>query len=145
MWWTAPAADAPTHPGDKCVTGAFGRVRALRLHRGEGTKELLAIVEQDDGSLLPVDAYASLTVLAAQLQAAQTIIRSLEKRIVAQHRSNEASKRLEIIPSIGVIGATTIAAIVPDSRVFRSGPADCRRMTRSREEDDWSDLSFTQL
>jgi hypothetical protein len=38
------------------------------------------------------------------------MIGSLEKRIVAQHRSNEASKRLETIPGIGVIGATTIAA-----------------------------------
>jgi transposase len=33
--------------------------------------------------------------------------------------SNEASKRLEI-PGIGVIGATTIAAVVPDLRVFRA-------------------------
>ena len=48
------------------------------------------------------------------------MIGSIEKRIVAQHRSNEASKRLEI-PGIGVIGATTIAAVVPDPRVFRSG------------------------
>ena len=49
------------------------------------------------------------------------MIGSIEKRIVAQHRSNEASKRLETIPGIGVIGATTIAAVVPDPRVFRSG------------------------
>jgi len=49
------------------------------------------------------------------------MIGSLEKRIVAQHRSNEASKRLETIPGIGVIGTTTIAAVVPDPRVFRSG------------------------
>jgi transposase len=48
------------------------------------------------------------------------MIGSIEKRIVAQHRSNEASKRPEI-PGIGVIGATTIAAVVPDPRVFRSG------------------------
>ena len=60
-------------------------------------------------------------VLATQLQAVQTMIGSIEKRIVAQHRSNEASKRLETIPGIGVIGATTIAAIVPDPKVFRSG------------------------
>jgi transposase len=93
------------------ITAAQGR---------EGIKELLAIVVQDEGSRLPVDAYASLTVLAAQLQAVQTMIGSLEKRIVAQHRSNEASKRLETI-GIGVIGATTIAAVVPDPRVFRSG------------------------
>jgi transposase len=94
------------------ITAAQGR---------EGIKELLAIVAQEEGSRLPSDAHASLTVLAAQLQAVQTMIGSLEKRIVAQHRSNEASKRLETIPGIGVIGATTIAAVVPDPRVFRSG------------------------
>jgi transposase len=82
---------------------------------------LLAIIAQDEGSRLPVDAHASLTVLAAQLQAAQTMIGSIEKRIIAQHRSNEASKRLETIPGIGVIGATTITAVVTDPKAFRSG------------------------
>ena len=70
---------------------------------------------------MPVDAHASLIVLAAQLQAVQTMIGSIEKRIVTQHRSNEESKRLETIPGIGVIGATAIAATVPDPKVFRSG------------------------
>ena len=70
---------------------------------------------------MPADAHASLIVLAAELQALQTMIGSIEKRIVAQHRANEASKRLETIPGIGVIGATAIAAIVTDPKVFRSG------------------------
>ena len=100
------------HLAEFGITAAQGR---------EGIKELLAIVAQDEGSRLPVDAHASLTVLAAQLQAVQTMIGSIEKRIVAQHRSNEASKRLETIPGIGVIGATTITAVVTDPKAFRSG------------------------
>ena len=64
----------------------------------------MAIVAQEEGSRLPSDAHASLTVLATQLQAVQTMTGSLEKRIVAQHRSNEASRRLETIPGIGVSG-----------------------------------------
>ena len=40
---------------------------------------------------------------------------------MVQHRSNEASQRLETIPGIGVIGATAIAATVPDPKVFGSG------------------------
>jgi transposase len=100
------------HLAEFGITAAQGR---------EGIKELLAIVAQDEGSRLPVDAHASLTVLAAQLQAVQTTIGLIEKRIVAQHRSNEASKRLETIPGIGVIGATTITAVVPDPKAFRSG------------------------
>jgi transposase len=49
------------------------------------------------------------------------MIRSIERRIIAQHRSDEASKRLTSIPGIGVVGATAIAATVPDPKVFRSG------------------------
>ena len=106
-------------------------INALRAHLAElgiaaaqgreGIKELLAIVAQDGDTRLPVDAHASLMVLAAQLQAVQTMIGSIEKRIVAQHRSSDESKRLRTIPGIGVIGATTIAAVVPDPKVFRSG------------------------
>ena len=106
-------------------------INALRAHLAElgiaaaqgreGVKELLAIVAQNGDSRLPVDAHASLIVLAAQLQAVQTMIGSIEKRVVGQHRSNEESKRLETIPGIGVIGATAIAASVPDPKVFRSG------------------------
>jgi transposase len=72
-------------------------INALRAHLAElgmaaaqgrdGVKELLAIVAHDGDSRLPVDAHASLIVLAAQLQAVQTMIGSIEKRIVAQHRS----------------------------------------------------------
>jgi transposase len=78
------------HLAEFGITAAQGR---------EGIKELLAIVAQDEGSRLPVDARISLTVLAA----------------------HEASKRLETIPSIGVVGATTITAVVTDPKAFRSG------------------------
>ncbi len=100
------------HLAEFGVTAAQGR---------EGIKDLLASVAQDESSRLPIDAHASLTVLAAQLQAVQTMIGSIEKRIVAQHRSNEASQRLETIPGIGVVGATTITAVVTDPKAFRSG------------------------
>ena len=58
---------------------------------------------------MPADAHASLIVLAAELQAIRTMIGSIEKRIIAHHRSNEASKRLRSIPGIGLVGATAIA------------------------------------
>jgi len=106
-------------------------INALRAHMAElgivaaqgrdGIKELLKIIASEQDARLPVDAHTSLVVLATQLQALQTMIGSIEKRIVVQHRSNEASKRLATIPGIGVIGATAIAATVPDPKVFRSG------------------------
>ena len=106
-------------------------INALRAHMAElgivaaqgreGIKELLKIIASEQDARLPVDAHASLVVLAAGLQAVQTMIGSIEKRIIAQHRSNEASKRLGSIPGIGIVGATAIAATVTDPKVFRSG------------------------
>ena len=106
-------------------------INALRAHMAElgivsaqgreGIKELLKIIASEQDARLPVDAHTSLVVLAAGLQAVQTMIGSIEKRIMAQHRASEASQRLESIPGIGVIGATAIAATVPDPKVFRSG------------------------
>jgi transposase len=106
-------------------------INALRAHMAElgivaaqgreGIKELLTIIASEEDARLPVDAHASLVVLAGLDRAVQTMIGSIEKRIIVQHRSNEASKRLETIPGIGVIGATAIAATVPDPKAFRSG------------------------
>src|SRR5262249_25828568 len=73
------------------------------------------------GGGLPLDARASLIVLATQLQALQTLIGSIEKRLVMQHRANEASKRLISIPGIGIIGASAIASTITDPKAFRSG------------------------
>jgi transposase len=82
---------------------------------------MLAIVADDRDGRLPSDARACVIVLAAQLDAVQTMLRSLDKRIMKQHRANEASRRLETIPGIGIIGASAIAATVSDPIVFRSG------------------------
>ena len=100
------------HLAELGITAAQGR---------EGIKGLLAIVADDRDSRLPIDARASLIVLAAQLQSVQTLIGSIEKRIIALHRSSDASKRLETIPGVGILGATTIATIVTDLKAFRSG------------------------
>jgi transposase len=101
-------------------------INALRAHLAElgivaaqgnaGLKELLKIIAGERDARLPVDAHASLVVLAAGLHAVQTMIGSIDKRIVIEHRSNEASKRLRSIPGIGIVGASAIVATVPDPR-----------------------------
>jgi transposase len=106
-------------------------INALRAHLAElgivaaqgreGLKELLTIIADEGDTRLPLDARASLIVLAAQLQALQTMIGSIEKRLLVQHRANPASKRLQSIPGIGIIGASAIAATVTDPKAFRSG------------------------
>jgi transposase len=87
----------------------------------EGLKDLLAIIADANDGRLAMDARAGLMVLAAQLQACQTLIGTLEKRIIAQHKSSDRSRRLETIPGIGVVGATAIDATVTDPKAFRSG------------------------
>src|SRR6476660_3454111 len=106
-------------------------INALRAHLAElgivaaqgnaGLKELLKIIAGELDTRLPVDAHARLVVLAAGLHAVQTMIGSIDKRVMIEHRSDEASKRLRSIPGIGIVGATAIAATVPDPKVFRSG------------------------
>ena len=106
-------------------------INALRAHLAElgiaaaqgheGLKELLKIIADEKDARLPIDARASLIVLAAQLQALQTTIGSIERRLLVQHRANEASKRVESVPGIGTIGASAIAATVTDPNAFRSG------------------------
>jgi transposase len=104
-------------------------INALRAHLAElgiaaaqgreGLKQLLTIIADEGDERVPID--ESLIVLAEQLQALQTMIGSIEKRLVVQHRANEASKRLESVPGIGLIGASAIAATVTDPEAFRSG------------------------
>ena len=106
-------------------------INALRAHMAElgivaaqgnaGLKELLKIIAGERDARLPVDAHASLVVLAAGLHAVQTMIGSIDKRIIIEHRSNEASKRLRSIPGIGLLGASAIVATVQDPKAFRSG------------------------
>src|SRR5258706_6665705 len=106
-------------------------INALRAHMAElgivaaqgheGLKKLVAIIADEKDERLPADARASLIVLTAQLQALQTMIRVIEKRIIAQHRASEASKRVATIPGIGPLGASAIIATVTDPSAFRSG------------------------
>jgi transposase len=100
------------HLAELGITAAQGR---------EGIRDLLAIIADDGNARLPIAARASLIVLAAQLQALQTLIGSIEKRIIARHRSTEASKRLQTIPGVGILGASAIATVVTDPKAFRSG------------------------
>jgi len=106
-------------------------INAMRAHLAEigivsaqgreGLSELLAVISNEQEIQMPIDARASLMVLAAQLQALQTLIGTIDKRIMAQHRASDESKRLETIPGIGPISATTIVAVVPDPTVFKTG------------------------
>ena len=59
---------------------------------GEGLKKSLAVIPDGPDERSPVDASASLIVLAQLFGRWQTMIASIEKRLLAEHRANAASK-----------------------------------------------------
>ena len=58
----------------------------------------------------------------AQLRMLKAQILEFDRRILAWHRSNETSRRLDAIPGIGPALATALVASVADPNAFRSGP-----------------------
>ena len=107
-------------------------INALRAHLAElgliaeqgrdGVVKLVAIVS-DEGNMqsLPNPMRQALQVVLNQLASLQQQIGKLDRCIHAQHRASDVSRRLESIPSVGVIGATAIAATITDPGVFKSG------------------------
>jgi transposase len=83
--------------------------------------ELVAQLRTGEALGLPDIVRSALLSLTAQLDSLALGIRSLERQLMAWHRSNTASQRLEAIPRVGLLTATALAASVPDPTVFHSG------------------------
>ena len=115
------------HLAEFGITAAQGR---------EGIKELLAIVAQEEGSRLPSDAHASLTVLATQLQAVQTMIGSLEKRFVRsiartkQVSGSRPSPALDFLGPLRSQRSSQIRGFFALAVILRPGSGSCRGKIR---------------
>ena len=107
-------------------------LNAIRAHFAEfgviaaqGPRKVAELVRRlsdpDDGLDLPALARSALLSLAAQIEGLAKEIGKIEGQLMAWHRHNQASQRLETIPGVGIITATAIAASVPDPSVFKSG------------------------
>jgi transposase len=106
-------------------------INALRAHLAEfgivapvgrrGVEELLGIVADASDERLPEVARTCLAALGAQLRMVKAQILNLDRMIVAWHRSNKMSKRLDELPGVGPALATALVASVADPRAFRSG------------------------
>ena len=59
--------------------------------------------------------------LSSQLRALKAQILEFDRRIIAWHRSNATSKRLDAIPGVGPALATALVASIADPKAFRSG------------------------
>jgi transposase len=106
-------------------------INAIRAHLAEfgiiapvgrrGVEELLVVVADSNDQRLPEVARACLSALGAQLQTLKAQILNFDRRLMAWHRSNETSRRLDELPGVGAALATALVASVADPRAFRSG------------------------
>ena len=106
-------------------------INAIRAHLAEfgiiapvgrnGVEQLLYLVANASDNRLPEIARACVLALGAQLRTLKAQILNFDRQIMAWHRSNEASKRLDEIPGVGPALATALVASVADPKAFRSG------------------------
>jgi transposase len=96
----------------------FGIVAPVGRH---GVEALLEVVADVSDNRVPEVARACLAALGAQLRRFKEQILEFDRRIMAWHRSNETSRRLDAIPGIGPALATALVASVADAKAFRSG------------------------
>jgi transposase len=86
-----------------------------------GVDELLEVVADVNDNRLSEVARACLAALGDQLRMVKAQILNFDRMIMAWHRSNETSKRLDELPGVGPALATALVASVADPKAFRSG------------------------
>jgi transposase len=106
-------------------------INSIRAHLAEfgivapvgrgGVEQLLKVVADANDTRLPEIARACVAALGSQLLALNAQILGFDRRIMAWHRSNETSKRLDAILGVGPALATALVASIGDPKAFRSG------------------------
>ena len=106
-------------------------INTIRAHLAElgivapvgrkGVEELLNVVADPADKRVPDIARACLAALGAHLRRLKEQILEFDRMIMAWHRSNETSQRLDAIPGVGPMLATALVVGFSDPKVFRSG------------------------
>jgi transposase len=106
-------------------------INAIRAHLAEfgivaqigrnGVETLLRTIGEYEDSRVPEVARSCLGALVAQLHLVKRQILEADRRILAWHRSNETSRRLDCLPGVGPLVATALVASVPNPQAFKSG------------------------
>jgi transposase len=136
----ASCSHAASHAGasDPVLANAFrAHLAEFGIVVAQGISHVRALVERvfgEDAIDLPALARTALRPLVAQLMELRLQIKTIEKELLAWHRTSQESRRLETIPGVGFITATAIAATVTDPSHFRS----------SREFSAWLGLTPRQ-
>jgi transposase len=103
-------------------------INSIRAHLAEfgivapvgrgGVEQLLKVVADANDTRLPEIARACVAALGSPLLALKAQILAFDRRIMAWHRSNETSKRLDAIPGVGPALATALVASIGIPRRF---------------------------
>jgi transposase len=86
-----------------------------------GVEHLLEVVADTADRRLPEVARVCLAALGSQLWRLKAEILEFDRRIMAWHRANATSRRLDAIPGVGPALATALVASIADPKAFRSG------------------------
>src|SRR6202047_4032073 len=110
-------------------------INAIRAHFAEfgivaqvgrtGVEQLLKVAADGNDKRLPDVARVCIAALGAQLQMLKARILEFDRLIMAWHRSNQVSQRLDELPGVGPALATALVASVADPQGFRSGRGFC--------------------
>jgi len=106
-------------------------INAIRAHLTEfgivagvgrnGVDALLKTIADETDERIPELARGCLLALGQQLESVKRQIKDFDVKIIAAHRNNELSRRLEAIPGVGPRIATALVASIADPKAFRSG------------------------
>jgi transposase len=84
-------------------------------------EELLDVVADPNDNRLLDSVWVCVAALGAQLRRLKEQILEFDRVIMAWHRSNETSRRLDAIPGVGPMLATALVASIANPEAFRSG------------------------
>ena len=106
-------------------------INSIRAHLAElgvvapvgrnGIEELLDVAADPNDDRVPEAARDCVAALGSQLRMLKAQILEFDRCIMAWHRSNETSRRLDEIPGVGPALATALVATVADPKALRSG------------------------
>src|SRR6516165_9144072 len=115
-------------------------INAIRAHLAEfgiiapvgrkGVEKLLRIIADPSDKRVPEVVRACLAALGSQLLSLKKQILYFDRMIMAWHRSNPTSKRLNCVPGVGPLLATALVSSVPD-------PKASSRVATSRPRSGW--------
>ena len=108
----------------------------------KGVEDLLGVIADANDKRVPEVVRGCLAALGSQLLGLKKQILDFDRMIMAWHRFNPTSKRLNCIPGVGPLLATALVASVGDPAAFRSGrdfsawirlvPSDLQARERSK-------------